>query len=70
MMNLVWRYSLDIQHLHYVPVCTGVCLLETCACCNTDIEYIILYHSHRFKNINIVIHVQCIEERNGMKVFI
>lgn len=68
MMYLVWRCSLDIRHLLYVSVCTSVCLLETCAYV-TKTWCISSYHSHLSENINIVIHVQCIEERNGMKVF-
>lgn len=68
-MNLFGGYSLDIQRLHYVPVCTRVCLLETCVCYNLCMVYVILHHRHLFKNINIVIHVQYVGESSVVKIF-
>lgn len=32
--------------------------------------YVILYHNHLFKNINMIIHVQYVGESNDVKVFI
>lgn len=63
-------YDLDIQCLDYLAISTSLCLSETCVCYNIGMVYVILYHSHLFKNINMIIHAQYVGESNDVKIFI